>query len=130
MEHVLGTVAAPSHPWTVEAHADQVAHRSLDGATSDVEVVAAQSVVVHAVLVFGEMLADLLELVSLDLGAGPGLGDAVVGGGQRAENVTGSAPAAKLADTSPDPCGQLGRTFDVEAGECQIFCVREVSRSV
>lgn len=40
MEDVLGAVAAPAHPRTIEAHPDEVAHRPLDRAAADVEIVA------------------------------------------------------------------------------------------
>jgi hypothetical protein len=39
---MFGAVAAPTHPGTVEAHADEVAHGPLHRAASDVEVVVAQ----------------------------------------------------------------------------------------
>ena len=85
MEDVLGAVAAPSHPRTIEAHPDEVAHGALDRAAADVEIVATEIVVAQAVLVLGEMLGDLEELAPLGLGAGAGLRDALVGARQLVE---------------------------------------------
>ena len=92
MEYVLGSVSAPPHSRAIEAHTDQVAHGSLDGAAADVEVVTTKVVVVETALVLGQMLADLAELVALGLGAGAGLGDVPLGGGQRIEDLLCALP--------------------------------------
>src|SRR3990167_3512149 len=115
MEDMLSPVAAPAHPRTIEPHADEVAHRPLDGAAADVEVVATEIVVAQAVLVLGEMLGDLEDLRSLRFGAGAGLRDALVGARQLVENTVGAAAPTELSGTSCHPTCQVGRAFWVQA---------------
>ena len=82
-------------------------HRRSFWESANVEVIATELVVVQAVLVPGQMLADLGELVALGLGPGAGPGDAPVGRGSGIEGVAGSAAPTKLARTSGHLEGQF-----------------------
>jgi len=47
VHHQLGPFSPPTHPRAVEAKADEVAYRALDGASADVEVITPQLGVGH-----------------------------------------------------------------------------------
>lgn len=60
VEHALGSPSAPVHAGAVEPHAHEVAHgaRALDRPGRDVEIVATELVVAHAMAMLAEVLDD------------------------------------------------------------------------
>jgi hypothetical protein len=59
VQYELGTVSSPTHAGTVEPEAREVSDGALDDAGPNVEIVAAQLGIAHAMLVVGEMIDDL-----------------------------------------------------------------------
>src|SRR6185437_4360961 len=76
VEDRFGAVAAPAHPWAIEADTDEVPNGALDDAASDVEVGATELGVLHARRVLDEVVVHGAEHLAAVLVAGPGHGRA------------------------------------------------------
>ena len=118
MEHALGAALAPAHPGPIEAHADEVADRALDGAGADVKVVVAQRVVRHALAMLAEVGLDLEHLRALGLVARAGLRDGSVRVRQRRDDLGWTAPATQLAHAVGHPRGELIGAFAMQTPAC------------
>jgi len=114
MEHPLRSASAPSHAWTVESHANEVADRAFDDAGGDVEVVGAKRVVAHPMAVLAEVREDVEQLLALGFVARAGLRDGGVGGRQRGDDLVGSARASQVTDSLGDPRGELVGALTVQ----------------
>ena len=91
MEDHLGAVAPPSHPGSVEAHADEVAYGPLDDAGADVEILPTQPVILHSLSVLPEVADSLVEDESSVLVAGSGASGRGEGGVERRFRVSGGS---------------------------------------
>src|SRR6266498_689563 len=111
MKEALGATAAPAHPRSIEAYADEVAHGALCGACADVEILPAQVPIAQAALVLDQVLEDFVEAIALALVVWTGLWDRGVGVAQRFDDGKDSPlaqPSSLLADPSTQLFGALG----------------------
>src|SRR6266567_8908052 len=111
MKQALGATAAPAHPRSVEAYADEVAHGALSGAGADVEILPAQVSIAHAAPVFDQVLEDSVEALALALVVRTCLWDRGVGIAQGFDDGKDSPlaqPGGLLADPSTQLFGALG----------------------